>query len=66
MKKKGETNLDLMAGLFGEIMAEILAGERMNGKKIFGKWDFSWENIFTLWMLMKIWKRIFVSSVTIH
>ena len=27
MKKKGETNLDLMAGLFGDIMAEIFAWE---------------------------------------
>ncbi len=26
-EKKGETNLDLMAGLFGDIMAEIFAWE---------------------------------------
>ena len=32
MKKKGETNLDLMAGLFGDIMAENLClGTRRMG-----------------------------------
>ena len=65
-EKENSQEIDRSAGCFGRLMADLFVYKEDMWEETLRRMDFSWENIFTLWMLMKIWKRIFVSSVTIH
>lgn len=47
-------------------MADLFVYKEDMWEQTLRRMGFFLGNIFTLWMLMKIWKRIFVSSVTIH
>lgn len=52
-----ESSLDTMAGLFGEIMGKSSYIETTSGQNLSVALDFSWENSYTLWTLMKILRK---------
>lgn len=45
---ENSSDLDYMAGIFGEIMAEILAWREDEWKENLRGWAFSWENLIYL------------------
>ena len=61
VEARGETNLDVVAGLTGEML-----GERMSGRKSCAHLAFTWESSSTLWMPMRITMRIAGKRSTIH
>ena len=58
VEARGETNLDVVAGLTGEMLGEIFCWREMSGRKSCAHLAFTWESSSTLWMPMRITMRI--------
>ena len=54
VEARGETNLDVVAGLTGEMLGQIVLLSRMSGRKSCAHLAFTWESSSTLWMPMRI------------
>ena len=58
LERAREESLDRMAGLFGEIMAELFTYRKDEWADSLWKMGFSWGNSFTSWTPTRMWKRI--------
>ena len=58
VEARGETNLDVVAGLTGEMLGEIFCWREDEWQEELRTLGFTWESSSTLWMPMRITMRI--------